>query len=150
MTIQFGTYLIFVSKQNVSNDSNKFEKKKKVLFGLRVQVDRKSSARRFRALAELFDLDFFFGGCFSFCYFSRLDVLVGEFSDADGPAKADRFIFRLFLSSTPNTKLYREGGKQKTIVCFNVVYRRPTLHRTEKARTDTEDFKAAKKKKLRK
>lgn len=77
-------------------------------------------------------------------------MLVGEFSDADGPAKADRFIFRLFLSSTPNTKLYREGGKQKTIVCFNVVYRRPTLHRTEKARTDTEDFKAAKKKKIKK
>jgi hypothetical protein len=69
MTIQFGTYLIFVSKQNVSNDSNKFEKKKKVLFGLRVQVDRKSSERRFRALAELFDLDFFWGVFFVLLFF---------------------------------------------------------------------------------
>lgn len=62
-------FLIFVSEQNVSNDSNKFEKKE-VLSGLRVQVDHKSSARRFRALAELFDLDFFFwGGVFRFVIF---------------------------------------------------------------------------------
>ena len=141
----------------MANDSNKFEKFS--LSGPWVQVDRKNSAEDFVALAEQLLFDFpstFFGG-FVISIVVLLLRSLRNFSDADGPAKADQFIFRLF--SFPSTQNFVERGgvgdaienlkddeDLRVCVCFNVVYRRLTLHRTENARTDTEDFKEAKKK----
>jgi hypothetical protein len=69
MTIQFGTYLIFVSKQNVSNDSNKFEKKKKFSSVSGSKLTVKARRGDFVPWRNFLIWTFFLGGVFRFVIF---------------------------------------------------------------------------------